>query len=84
MWPWPGRGRGPGRGRWPGNLHVDGVAGWPDGRGRGRTAGMWPDGRWLFACWSGGWLAGWPWPDGRVAVCVAGWPGHAQIVPGQG
>ena len=33
-----------------------------------------------------GWPAGrmaWP-PDGRVAVCVAGWPGLAQIVPGQG
>ena len=74
--PWPG-----GRGRiWPCSLHVFGwpwlwrvagrVAGWPDGRGCGRMAG------WLFAC---GRAAGWP--DGRA---VAGWPGHAQIVPGRG
>ena len=88
-WPWP---CGRGRVGWPGSLHVVCVAGlasspWPCPGGR-----LWPDGLavcmrsggrvavalalWLFVC---GLAAGWP--DGRA---VAGWPGHAQIVPGQG
>ena len=53
-----------------------GVAGWPDGRGRGQWLGGrvlvgWP---WPVAvAVAGGWpWPGWPWPPGRSGV--AGWP----------
>ena len=69
--PWPG-----GRGRMAvavaGGRVICMWSGWPAGR-MGRHVVGWPAGR-----------CAWPWPDGWVAVCVAVWPGHAQIVPGQG
>ena len=60
-WPWP---YGRGRGRWPGNLHVVGVAA---GRMAVAVAAgrLWPDGRWV----------GWPAGDGRGRGRMAGWPG---------